>query len=91
MNEQIKQLAMKAEGTKKHVPAVWQFYDYELENFVQLIVDQQVALLQQRWYDLNNQQPEPNETPRDVGMRVGRKSELILMIELLKNHFKEKQ
>lgn len=38
MNERIRELAIQAEGTKKHVPAVWQFYDYELEKFAQLIV-----------------------------------------------------
>ena len=38
MNERIKELAEQAEGTKKHVPAVWQFYDYELEKFAELIV-----------------------------------------------------
>lgn len=37
MNERIKLLAEQAEGTKKHVPAVWQFYDHELEKFVELI------------------------------------------------------
>ena len=38
MNERIKLLAEQAEGTKKHVPAVWQFYDHELEKFAELIV-----------------------------------------------------
>ena len=38
MNERIKELAEQAEGTKKHVPAVWQFYDHELEKFAELIV-----------------------------------------------------
>lgn len=37
MNERIRELAEQAEGTKKHVPAVWQFYDHELEKFVELI------------------------------------------------------
>lgn len=38
MNERIKELALQAEGTKKHVPAVWQFYDHELEKFAELII-----------------------------------------------------
>lgn len=38
MNERIRELAVQAEGTKKHVPAVWQFYDHELERFAELIV-----------------------------------------------------
>lgn len=37
LNERIFELAKQAEGTKKHVPAVWQFYDHELEKFVELI------------------------------------------------------
>jgi len=44
MNERIKELAIQAEGTKKHVPAVWQFYDYELEKFVELIVFECIKL-----------------------------------------------
>ena len=38
MNERIRELAEQAEGTKKHVPAVWQFYDHELVKFAELIV-----------------------------------------------------
>lgn len=38
MNQRIRDLAILAEGTKKHVPAVWQFYDHELEQFARLIV-----------------------------------------------------
>ena len=37
MNEQIRLLAEEAVGTRKYVPPVWQFYDYELEKFVELI------------------------------------------------------
>lgn len=40
MNERIRLLAEQAEGTKKHVPAVWQFYDHELEKFAELIVQE---------------------------------------------------
>lgn len=48
MNERIKELAEQAEGTKKHVPAVWQFYDHELEKFAELIIQKcisQIALI----------------------------------------------
>jgi hypothetical protein len=37
MNERIQQLAEEAMGTRKYVPPVWQFYDHELEKFVELI------------------------------------------------------
>ena len=38
MNERIKELAERAYGTRKHVPPVWQFYDSELEELVELVV-----------------------------------------------------
>ena len=40
MTPLIKQLAEQAGGTQKYVPApgVWQFFDDELEKFVELIV-----------------------------------------------------
>ena len=40
MKEKFKQLAEQAGGTQKYVPApgVWQFFDSELEKFVELIV-----------------------------------------------------
>ena len=48
MDKRIQELAEQAEGTKKHVPAVWQFYDHELEKFVELIAREcigQIALI----------------------------------------------
>lgn len=45
MNPLIKKLAEEAEGTKKHVPAVWQFYDYELEKFAELLIKECIKLL----------------------------------------------
>lgn len=40
MKDKIKQLAEQAGGTQKYVPTpgVWQFFDDELEKFVELIV-----------------------------------------------------
>ena len=49
MNERIKLLAEQAEGTKKHVPAVWQFYDHELEKFAELIVKECAAVQHKRF------------------------------------------
>ncbi len=43
LNLKIKELAEKAEGTKKHVPSVWQFYDCELEEFAKLIISECVS------------------------------------------------
>lgn len=51
MNERIRELAEQAEGTKKHVPAVWQFYDHELEKFAELIVQECVNTLEFHGFD----------------------------------------
>ena len=48
MNERIKELAQQAEGTKKHIPAVWQFYDRELEKFAELVVRECVNIVAKR-------------------------------------------
>jgi hypothetical protein len=40
MNKLIEQLAKQASATRKHVPAVWQFYDNELVKFAELIVQE---------------------------------------------------
>ena len=57
MNERIQELALQAEGTKKHVPAVWQFYDHELEKFAELIVRECISTLNEMhmWQSVNNQ------------------------------------
>lgn len=44
MNERIRQLAEQAQGTKKYVPPVWQFYDAELEKFANLIIQESVQV-----------------------------------------------
>lgn len=47
MNEKIKQLAEQAGGTQKYVPSpgVWQFFDDELEKFVELVVKECVSVV----------------------------------------------
>lgn len=56
MNNRIRELACQAEGTKKHVPAVWQFYDHELEKFVELIVQECISVATDRKEWVENQQ-----------------------------------
>ena len=34
----LESFALKALGTRKHVPPVWQFYDAELHEFAEMIV-----------------------------------------------------
>lgn len=45
MNERIRKLAEQAQGTKKYVPPVWQFYDEELQKFAYLIIKECVAIV----------------------------------------------
>lgn len=95
MNEQIKQLAEQAGfvfwGEEDWNPGDeidWSCrYDDEFKKFAELMVREHLKVLQQRWYELNNQEPAADETPRDIGMRVGAKSEIIFLIEHLKKHF----
>lgn len=48
MNTQIKQFAELSGGTQKYVPApgVWQFFDSELEQFVDRIIDECVGCVE---------------------------------------------
>jgi len=39
MKTDIAKLAEAAGGTRKYVPAVWQFYDSELQKFAELVME----------------------------------------------------
>jgi len=56
-----------------------------------LIVREHIKLLQQQWYDLNNEPAVADESPRDIGIRVGKKGEIINLMAKIKEHFGEKQ
>ena len=60
-----------------------------LDKFAELILQEHVELLKQRWYTLNNTKPPSDESPRDIGMRVGQKIEVQQCIQLLLNHWKD--
>ena len=57
------------------------------EEFARLLAEEAVRAVRDRWYELNNQPTPEGETPRDLGMRVGRKTELIQVMHLLREHF----
>lgn len=40
MTPKIQELANKALGTRKHRPPVWQFYDVELQQFAELVIQE---------------------------------------------------
>ena len=62
---------------------------FSKEKFAELIVQEHIDLLKQEWYALNNEPAVPGESPRDVGFRVGRKTEIINLIEKIKKHFNQ--
>lgn len=60
------------------------------EKFAELILEDVIHLMRQEWYDLNSIQKVEGETARDVGMRVGEKSQTIVLLEKVKKHFQLK-
>lgn len=84
MNERIRELA-----TQAHLSWCMQndFDQQNLQKFAELIVADTVNVLKQEWYDRNNAPEVENETPRDVGLRVGAKSQTIRLIHVIKKHF----
>lgn len=94
MNERIFELAEQANeyATTRHPMsniALSVNSEKFVKKFAELILQEHVELLKQRWYTLNNAVPENNETPRDIGMRVGQKAEVMHCIHLLSNHWKD--
>jgi hypothetical protein len=87
MNDRILELAKKAGLKKEHASDREYVGDFEWREFSNLIIKEHIDLLRQEWYNLNNAPKEENETPRDVGIRVGRKTEIILLINKISNHF----
>ena len=61
----------------------------DAEGLAKAIVEECIDILRQEWYTLNNAPKVEGETPRDVGIRVGQKSELIKMIEVIKKKFED--
>ena len=49
MNERIRELAEQAGSTHKQNLGVYQFYSGELEKFAELIVQECVSIVKQRW------------------------------------------
>lgn len=57
------------------------------EKFAELIVREHINLLRQEWYDLNNLPNVADESTRDIGLRVGKKGEIMVLIAKIKQHF----
>ena len=80
MNERIQELADQCYHQYSE-------YNIDLEKFAELIVEDAVSILRQEWYDLNDAPRVEGETPRDIGLRVGAKSQTIRLMHKIKEHF----
>jgi hypothetical protein len=82
MNKRIKELE----------PQCWEMTEFGLrfdyEKFAELIVQEHLYIMKTEWYELNNMPVDrEGESPRDVGMRVGRKTEVIALMSKVSKHF----
>lgn len=59
----------------------------DLEKYSAALIEDVIKTLRQEWYDLNSAVPPETESARDLGIRVGRKTEVIKLIELLKARY----
>jgi len=94
MNERIKQLAEQA--GLYHVLYNGNLYPTSFtaeqsitayNTFAELIVKEHINLLIQEWYDLNNVPETENETPHNVGLALGRKTEVSVLMTKISKHF----
>jgi hypothetical protein len=58
-----------------------------LDLFAELIIRECVEQCQREWYILNNDKLVENESPRDIGIRVGQKNGMLKAISKIKQHF----
>ena len=82
MNERIKELNRQAlEDDRCGMPLC--------EKFAELIVQEHVKVLQQEWYNLNNDKDFDSSQCNngDIRFRAGQKAEIVVLIEKIKKHF----
>jgi hypothetical protein len=83
MNERMKQLHDLALFRGDRYASPEEF----AAEFARLLGEEAVGVARDRWYELNNAPAVADESPRDVGIRVGRKIELIRLMTELNQHF----
>jgi hypothetical protein len=83
MNERLRQLHDQALFRGDRYASPEEF----AAEFARLLGEEAVRVVRDRWYELNNTPAVADESPRDVGMRVGRKTELIQVMHTLNQHF----
>lgn len=90
MNKRFKELALQAGCRSRRFTTgvgMYKNIDSDLQKFAELIVKDHLALLQQEWYDINNAPICDDESSRDVGIRVGKKGEVITLMHKIRKHF----
>lgn len=93
MNERLKQIAIDA----KLIAPEYNGFDHtrlsiSQQRFAELIVQECINIMKTEWYELNNMPVDTEgESPRDVGIRVGRKTEVIALMSKVNKHFGVKQ
>jgi hypothetical protein len=93
MNERIEELAVESglyvdlNGTSWPRAMSAEESEAAYKKFAELIIRDTSKLLRQEWYDLNNAPPVEGESDRDVGIRVGGKSEVIVLMNKIYQHF----
>lgn len=104
MNEHIKSLFEKSglkteimlDESSRDVECVVSAYENQMptlasfEKFTNMLLDDVNRLLQERWYELNNRLKPEDETLRELGIRLGRKSEVINIQNLIRKHYSVK-
>ena len=93
MNKKIEELAEKATSTHTHLSPSGSFEEttryFDKEMFADLIIREHIKVLQQEWYNLNNDKDfdEQTRSNGDIRFRAGQKSEIIVLIEKIKKHW----
>ena len=89
MNDRIKELADKACRDTDLQPVNGGIHiTPAFEKFADMLIVETLNVMQQEWYDLNNAPEVENESPRDIGIRVGKKGEVIALMHKIKEHFR---
>lgn len=85
MNKRIKELMAKAGFDPASIERMGVMP--QAEKFATLLLKEVTDLMQERWYELNDEPKAEDETLRDIGLRLGKKSELVRMKQVINMYF----
>lgn len=88
MNEKVKRLIEQSYDQVPH-ERDWDATSsvFNKEKFADLLLKEVLKEVQNIWYELNAVEPVEGESPRDVGLRVGRKGGALKVSNHLRKHF----